>query len=108
MFVKELAAVRFAYRVAAFAAAEKGDYEELSTFRQTLLIFSCFGKLRFFAPPTFPANPATLAPPALQRGVCVARERILKRRRPPDKPFLEKIAGAVSITHRKALQCSIW
>ncbi|MCP3020919.1 hypothetical protein, partial [Cupriavidus basilensis] len=63
---KELATVRFAYRVAAFAAAEKRDYKELSTFRQTLLIFCCFGKLCYFCSAHLAANPTTLAPPALQ------------------------------------------
>jgi hypothetical protein len=75
LFVKELAAVRFAYRVAAFAAAEKRDYEEQSAFRQQVFLLPFAAP---FAPPTTPANPASLVPPALQRGSGVARGRILR------------------------------
>jgi hypothetical protein len=46
LFVKELAAVRFAYRVAAFAAAEKRDYEELFKLNQAFCEISFSRKLR--------------------------------------------------------------
>jgi hypothetical protein len=70
LFVKELNAVRFAYRVAAFAAAQKRDYEEQSAFRQILLIFSCFGKLRYFCAADLSSKPRNPCP------VCFAARRL--------------------------------
>jgi hypothetical protein len=40
LFVKELNAACFAYRVAAFAAAKERDYKELSAINQTFLEIS--------------------------------------------------------------------
>ncbi|MGO4581311.1 hypothetical protein AB4Z48_35425, partial [Cupriavidus sp. 2TAF22] len=81
LFVKELAAVRFAYRVAALlSAAEKRDYEELSTFRQQV-------SQSFFAPvrrairtANLTRSPRNPCPVCFAAALRVARERILRSR----------------------------
>ncbi|MGO4580697.1 hypothetical protein AB4Z48_32185, partial [Cupriavidus sp. 2TAF22] len=90
LFVKELAAVRFAYRVAALlSAAEKRDYEELSTFRQQV-------SQSFFAPArralrtaNLTRSPRNPCPVCFAAALRVARERILRPAHGPGKPFLK-------------------
>ncbi|WP_454733845.1 MULTISPECIES: hypothetical protein [Cupriavidus] len=90
MFVKELAAVRFAYRVAAsLSAAEKRDYEELSTFRQQVSQSFFASISRAIRATNLTHSPAALVPSAFADKLRVARERIL---RPPThlgKRFLQ-------------------